>query len=87
VVIGGAGWLCRDAQYTAPARNSSAISAEVRAGLGLVSGDYLERVIAMVTDSGMVLATSHTHVPASVDGDLHDASWRLAEVGPFALPN
>jgi hypothetical protein len=25
-------------------------------------------------------------VPAGVDGDLHDASWRLAEVGRCALP-
>jgi hypothetical protein len=73
----------RTVARTAPARNSAA----VRAGLGLVSGDYIERVIAMVTDSGMVLATSHTYVPASVDGDLHDASWRLAEVGRFARPN
>jgi hypothetical protein len=26
------------------------------------------------------------HVPAGVDGDQHDASWWLAEVGRFALP-
>jgi hypothetical protein len=76
----------RTVARTAPARNSSAISAEIRAGLGLVSGDYLELVIAMVTDSGIVLATSHTFVPAGVDGDLYDVSWRLAGVGRFALP-
>jgi hypothetical protein len=71
---------------TTPAQKSSEISVEISAGLGLVSVDYLERIIAMETDAGMVLATSHIYVPASLDRYLKDDSWRLAEVGRFALP-
>jgi len=59
---------------------------EIRARLGLVDVDYIERIIAMETGSGIVLATSHTYVPASLDGYPNDDSWRLAELGRFALP-
>jgi hypothetical protein len=75
----------RTVARTTPAQKSSEISVEIRARLGLVSVDYIERVIAMETDSGMVLATSHTYVPASLDDYLNDDSWRLAELGRFAL--
>jgi hypothetical protein len=67
---------------TIPARPSS----EIRERLGLVSVDYLERIIAMQTHSGIVLATSHSYVPASLSCYLNDDSWRLAEVGQLALP-
>jgi hypothetical protein len=76
----------RTVARTAPARKSSAISAEARARLGLVSGDYIERIIAMVTDSDIALVTSHTYVPVGLDCDLNDTLWRLTEVGRFALP-
>jgi hypothetical protein len=69
-----------------PARHSAGISPEIRARLGLVSVDYIERIIAMETGCGIVLATCHSFVPASLDGYLHDDSWRLAELGRFALP-
>jgi hypothetical protein len=69
-----------------PPQQGSEISMEIRARLGLVGVDYVERIIAMQTESGMVLAASHSYVPASLDGYLDDGSWRLAEVGRFALP-
>jgi len=67
---------------TTPAQHISAISER----LGLVSVDYVERIIAMVIDSGTVLATSHTYLPATLDGYQNDDSWRLAALGQFALP-
>jgi hypothetical protein len=71
---------------TTPPQQSSEIDAATRARLGLVSVDYLERIIAMQTDANIVLATSHTYVPTSLGGYLNDEAWRLAAVGQFALP-
>jgi hypothetical protein len=71
---------------TTPVRRSSELSAEIRERLGLVGGDYAERIIAMVTDAGIVLATSHTYVPASLDRSLNDNSWRLAALRQSDLP-
>jgi hypothetical protein len=71
---------------TTPAQRGSEMGQEIRARLGLVGVDYVERVIAMETGSGIALATSHSYVPASLGGYLNDDSWRLSELGRFALP-
>src|SRR5262249_50114103 len=76
----------RTVARTTSARRSCEISTEGRERLGLVGVDYIERIIVMETDSGIVLASSHSYVPASLDGYMNDDSWRLAELGRFALP-